>query len=350
MRSVAILIVCFEHGTGLLSNSVFINFPYLPNIDGVNLFFVLSGFLIGGILLKQIRNKKKFGLKELALFWKRRWFRTLPNYYLFLLINYLLVYFHIITRFVDSKYFSLRFFVFMQNFSKGFMYFFWESWSLSVEEWFYVLCPLLLIIALKLLSPKKSFLLASCMMILFSTIYRASIHSVTIDDFWYDQLFRRMVVTRLDSIGYGLIAAWVFVYFPEYWKKFKLPAAIAGIIIITFLINHKSLITTLYSQVFYFTLWPVSIMLILPLAENVKKINLWATRFFEHISKISYSMYLVNALLIGIIRDNFLNSGNILLCYLSFWILLIFISTIIYQYFELPVTNFREIKFKQHIE
>src|SRR6476620_5473362 len=52
---------------------------------GVQLFFVLSGFLIGGILLKEV-TQKKFNSKSLINFWKRRWLRTLPNYYLFLII------------------------------------------------------------------------------------------------------------------------------------------------------------------------------------------------------------------------------------------------------------------------
>ena len=58
-------------------------FTYL-HVDGVGLFFVLSGFLIGTILIKDFL---KYGISFSTLlnFWKRRWFRTLPNYYLVLL-------------------------------------------------------------------------------------------------------------------------------------------------------------------------------------------------------------------------------------------------------------------------
>ena len=53
---------------------------------GVELFFLLSGYLIGGILLKELFSHRLETPGDLFRFWKRRWFRTLPNYYLFLLI------------------------------------------------------------------------------------------------------------------------------------------------------------------------------------------------------------------------------------------------------------------------
>ena len=53
---------------------------------GVELFFVLSGFLIGGILIK-IFDNTEFTFADVRRFWIRRWFRTLPNYWLILSIN-----------------------------------------------------------------------------------------------------------------------------------------------------------------------------------------------------------------------------------------------------------------------
>ena len=64
---------------------------------GVEIFFVLSGFLIGGILLKQMFAGELDSASGLAVFWKRRWFRTLPIYYLFLIL------FLLLTRFTDGN-------------------------------------------------------------------------------------------------------------------------------------------------------------------------------------------------------------------------------------------------------
>ena len=89
------------------------NFPWIRFIDGVELFFVLSGFLIGGILIRLFEEPKVFGWKELLNFWLRRWFRTLPNYYLVLILNIIIVYFGVIKE--DFSQFNWKFFFFLQN-------------------------------------------------------------------------------------------------------------------------------------------------------------------------------------------------------------------------------------------
>ena len=130
---------------------------------GVDLFFVLSGFLIGKIILKQL-EKRKTTFKDFGYFWFRRWFRTLPNYYLVLTIN-ILLYFLFYGNIVPSVW---RFFVFLQNFSEGQIDFFTESWSLSIEEFSYVLGPLLLYVSLlffKHCTKHKLFLLVTGLII-----------------------------------------------------------------------------------------------------------------------------------------------------------------------------------------
>ena len=86
LRSVAILSVIYDHGYHIVSSRVsqesYWRFFYL---DGVTLFFVLSGFLIGGIFIKKV-TQPGYDTKQLFNFWIRRWFRTLPNYYLVLVV------------------------------------------------------------------------------------------------------------------------------------------------------------------------------------------------------------------------------------------------------------------------
>ncbi len=79
LRTIAILLVVLAHGNLIVMDKL----PYFPDfsiVDGVNLFFVLSGFLIGSIIIKSL---EKYGINKasIIIFWKRRWFRTLPNYY-----------------------------------------------------------------------------------------------------------------------------------------------------------------------------------------------------------------------------------------------------------------------------
>ena len=110
LRFYAIISVVYGHGSWL-----FKHIPILENsslfffIDGVELFFVLSGFLIGGILLKKFANSN---INIVFNFYKNRWFRTLPNYYLFLLINILLSFF--LFEGVSGE--TSKYFFFTQNF------------------------------------------------------------------------------------------------------------------------------------------------------------------------------------------------------------------------------------------
>jgi len=157
VRSLAILLVLFSHVYYLIdsSNPLVISLSGLSGFAGVELFFVLSGYLIGTILLRQY-VADNFSMQSVFVFLKRRWFRTLPNYYLILLINIGIAFY----LGYPSQYWY-NYFFFFQNFKTYSIGFFSESWSLSVEEWTYVLLPLTLFIALKIgykLTRKRSFL------------------------------------------------------------------------------------------------------------------------------------------------------------------------------------------------
>lgn len=345
IRAVAIIFVVLSHGAFMLEGTVIEGFPFFKMIDGVELFFVLSGFLIGGILLKMIDQPEIFGYRQLKLFWKRRWLRTLPNYYLILLVNYIFVSYGVINE--DITRFGYRFFLFLQNFNTPLVGFFWESWSLSIEEWFYLITPLLILIFIQRIKVKWAYLFASVIMILFSAVYRFSIYNSAVDPFWWDVIYRKIVLCRLDSIGYGLLAAWIFYYYTQRWKQFKIYAAVIGIAIMIFILNWQVPVTTYYSQVIYFSLAPIAIMFLLPIAESIRRGPRYIVGPITHISKISYSMYLINlALVAEVIRDNFAPQGGWdgIVKYILYWIIVIGVSTLLYRYFEKPIMDLRDKK------
>ncbi|HKK11365.1 MAG TPA: acyltransferase, partial [Flavobacteriaceae bacterium] len=140
LRATAISLVVASHCSYMFSEST--DSPILMAIRslgaiGVDLFFVLSGYLIGGILLNQV-EKNRTNFRDLFWFWKRRWFRTLPNYYLILLINITIVL--IAGENLPNK--LLLYFPFLQNFLGSHPDFFTEAWSLSIEEYSYLILPL----------------------------------------------------------------------------------------------------------------------------------------------------------------------------------------------------------------
>ena len=91
MRATAILMVVFSHVLWILPirKNLVSEVLSLSGLLGVEIFFVLSGFLIGRIIFNSFVNGK-FTIKEVSYFWIRRWFRTLPNYYLIRKYNILI--------------------------------------------------------------------------------------------------------------------------------------------------------------------------------------------------------------------------------------------------------------------
>jgi peptidoglycan/LPS O-acetylase OafA/YrhL len=340
-RAVAILLVVFSHGKFLLNGTSLENFPFFKMLDGVDLFFVLSGFLIGGIILRTMSEGMNW--RDVAHFWKRRWLRTLPNYYLILLLNFLFVSYGIISG--DIAVFSWKFMVFLQNFSKPLIGFFWESWSLAVEEWFYIFTPLMLWLLLKKFKLKVSFLIVTIVLMLGPLLYRAYSFDATLDDFWFDVKVRKVVLMRLDAISFGLLLAWIFYYMKEQWQQLRQMACIVGIGLIVFLLNFHPSNSTFFKQVFYFTLTPLAIALVLPWAEGITCSWKRLVAVVTHISKISYSMYLINlALVAQVIGLNFPIQGNAdgIMKYLGYWVIVIAVSSALYYLVERPILRWRD--------
>src|SRR6476660_2608898 len=90
LRAIAILLVIYSHSAFYFGWTVKDDTFWLALGDGVIIFFVLSGYLIGRILFKTI--ERGFGFRDLLKFWYRRWMRTLPAY--FFVITLLMLYSH----------------------------------------------------------------------------------------------------------------------------------------------------------------------------------------------------------------------------------------------------------------
>lgn len=331
-RSLAIILVMIEHG------KVFFNFNVsLP--DGVDLFFVLSGYLIGNIIIKSVTNNK-FNFINLRLFVIRRWFRTLPNYFLFLLINILFIHFDLIKGIINK--YIVTYFVFFQNFHKPYDFLFWESWSLSVEEWFYLFFPFLIFIFFKLnlyISLKRKFLIVTLMFIVLPLIYRICFYQENLD---FDLYYRKLVLTRLDTIGFGILGAYLYNFHNHNWLKNKNTFFVIGAFFLIFMSNI-AYVNDFFHKTFCFTLTGLSILFLIPKFSSFKDEKI---RFkpFRFISKISYSMYLSHLIILQLISNLFSPSvyHEKILAYLFFWIITILISYFIYNYYEKPLTNLRD--------
>lgn len=346
------MFVLIGHSSFLLSQKAkaVVNFFVF---DGVSIFFVLSGFLIGGILIKTI-DKNGLNFSVLKAFWYRRWFRTLPNYFL-ILSTLCVVHYFFDASFAFRKVF--RYFIFSQNIATNHPdWFFPETWSLSIEEWFYLILSLLALFFCWIkLSHKKSLLIISIIVINTITIFRyykyLSVEIRNVED--WDLLFRKQVATRLDSLMYGVIGAYIKHYYYKFWIRYKKTFLVAGIII--FLVSRYFLpyylpISSMYFCVYSFTVISIGTLFLLPFLSELRLCKGFLYKPVSYLSVTSYSLYLINLSIVQrwiiesipwrVITSNY--NVIVSLKYLLFWSLSICLSIGLYKYFEAPMTSIRE--------
>lgn len=164
---------------------------------GVEIFFVLSGFLIGSILINSLALAEPGDWRWIKTFWARRWIRTLPNYYLFLGVHRLVF---------GGASLGAAHLIFCQNLLKSDASGFSVSWSLAVEEWFYLLLPLFTLLSLRAgASRRNSILIASAIIFILATTLKL----ILFEHKTWDEGIRKVVFFRLDALMFGVLLAWI---------------------------------------------------------------------------------------------------------------------------------------------
>lgn len=344
LRACAITFVVLAHGLTFL-------YPHVPWLGylghlgsyGVDLFFVLSGYLIGGILLRH--GDKLKSPPVLVGFWLRRWLRTLPNYFLFLAVNLIVVIF-IYRRAADWRGEVLPSAVFLQSVTKPPGGFFTESWTLAIEEWFYLLFPLALCLGYRAGGrwPRVVWLVLLAMMMAGPIVMRLLLKDGTD----WGAAVRMPVVQRLDSIAFGVGAATVAAWCPGWWKRGHARLAMAGVTLLVpcyvmlFLVdvNHSWFARTLW-----FDVVAMGFMLLLPWADQATRLP--AARMVGAVARWSYSMYLTNFLLLGLGLHWFgpraqISAAAAWAVFAGYWVCCLALSAAVYRWYERPVMDLRE--------
>jgi peptidoglycan/LPS O-acetylase OafA/YrhL len=356
IRCIAILFVLLTHTLYIIDRqNVFYKIPVYSGFIGVELFFILSGFLIGTILIKIHESNKVLQLNNIKIFWIRRWFRTLPNYYLMFFI-YAAIFWLVkhISVFSDMKYVS--YLVFLQNtFSYHPDNFFPVAWSLSVEEWFYITFPVMLFLISRIIPGKKmqSFLIA---VILYITIpLAARLFTALAFDRQWDAGFRKFVPLRLDGIGFGVLTAYIKFYYSNFWEKNTRIFFITGVILLStclYLYNvyyvsmfdpityDATIKVNFFMKSLFFTIFSISIVLIMPFTYSVKlSYKSLLSRMVTLISEASYSIYLIHLLIIQILSHIIKHNNGLL--FIMIWIVTITVAHFQYIFFEKRFTLLR---------
>lgn len=307
---------------------------YLGDV-GVNLFFVLSGFLITGILLQSKRKNLKTG-QTLVVFYIRRTLRIFPLYYGVLFLCY-------IVKMPNERIFNLHLLTYTFNYATamsdqdaGYMR---HLWSLSVEEQFYIFFPLI-VLFLKEKQLKNFF----CFLIIGSIVSRGIIYISFPDKSkaWVASVM--FTPACLDCFGLGALLAFhtknrnasLKILLKKKWM-FITSAFISMILFYMVLRSGFNIYTTLFYRfamaVFFF--WLIGKAGASPFSGLPGRILTYKPIIY--LGRISYGIYVFHYFM-PIIASHFHIPGGRLL-YLP---ITVAIAAVSYHLYELPINNIKK--------
>ena len=278
LRAISVLLVFFYH----------LKFQYFDyGFLGVDIFFVISGFVITSLIYSEIELTKKF---DFSNFYLKRFKRIYPVLFFILSLSLLfIIFFQPLDLFLNNLkvyFFSLigisnLYYLFSKKdyFDTVFDDPYAHTWSLGVEEQFYIIFPLFLFYLLKI----KSFFrnISFLVLLIMGSVFLTLIFHENIKLIFYSPIFRfwEFLIGTLTFILSQRIK-----FKNNYLSLIVLTMLLIFILIPkTFNLPYIMLITVLLSSIFIFTYETNDYKIINHLIEN---------KFFVFLGNISYSFYL----------------------------------------------------------
>lgn len=304
LRGIAIIFVIFRH-------QVLFSFLQIMGWIGVDLFFVLSGFLVSGLLFKEYQ---KFGKINPKLFLIRRGFKIYPIYYL-TYIGYTIP--KILLHKLEFKKVLFDLF-FIQNYTLGWGYAYPASWSLAIEEHFYFGLALLLgFIFNKNLINFKTDKHNNCNVFerLLGFILISVLLLRIISNIWFpNEIVKNTTMThlRIDSLLAGVLISYWF-YFKRdrlnlFYFKYQKYLLILPFLLLSFtpFLNnlHSFFVKTIGFTMVYIAFGVLLIHFLLEEEINTKMNRFFTKKVVDFISKIgfcSYSIYVIHSFIIDLV-------------------------------------------------
>ncbi len=302
----------------------------------LDVFFAMSGFLITRIIIKE-KEKGTFSFKK---FYYRRSIRIFPIYYLTIIL---------VTLIISSKgnlyavfYLSNYYFTFFQD-PHPLMH----TWTLSVEEHFYLLWPVILML----------FNLKTCRIIIGFVLPLLAFLTIILLPVFLSQYTASSLIYNSTNTRCLAISLGSFLAFHEAWLhrinklKFLKIAGLSILVYITYLVSYKlPLLKSVPHYVLVACFLPVLSVLLLMLThktnfirENIfKKIALNGP--VNYVGKISYGLYLYHYpvfFFFGISSAQVLVTNNLSLCLWACILSFVF-AVISFHLIETPLMNYKK--------
>lgn len=304
LRALAITMVFFYHYQILFAgNPEWLMHTAKFGWTGVDLFFVLSGFLISSQLFSKIKSGKEISLKE---FYLKRFFRIIPAYWIVVAIYFCVPGF----REREALPSIFKFLTFTQNFGLQIFDFgtFSHAWSLCVEEHFYLLLPLILILLQYTKLFKRSYWLLVVLFI-FGVAIRYSIWEyfyLPEQEEWH-KLIYYPTYNRIDGLLVGVSIAAIYQFRPLLWNKiskFGNTLIVIGLLILTgaYFICYEE--QSYAASVFGFLVVALGYgFLVSGAISPTSFLYQWNSKITTFIAVLSYSIYLTHKGIIHITQQ-----------------------------------------------
>lgn len=360
LRAIAILMVLANHALlgflvwlGHVSWTGWVAGASMVTFLGIEWLFVLSGFLIGTMMIRSFEAGSTWWARAKE-FWLRRWFRTMPNYYLFLLVNIFAT-----AVGIGQGVYSVKHALFAQNLAwrEPTPFFYNEAWSLALDEWFYLVMPLLVGLAgwASRLKPRTTFLLVALTLIALPAAARFAYLPASGLHEW-DQTVRRVTIFHLDATGWGVLGAITSRWWPNFWSRgvrAKATLGLAAVVLGCYLVESYHFGGWLLERaprlnnLLSLTLPAAGTLLALPWIVSLRPRGGGFGWAVDRISAYSYSIYLCHIPLMYVLGAALTPeerlSGAAVWTQTVIWLLLVFpVAALVHHSFEKPVSDLRE--------
>jgi peptidoglycan/LPS O-acetylase OafA/YrhL len=335
LRALSIVLVLLHHAPELPRDNFFWTLQENGRY-GVGFFFVISGFLICTLFL---REESKFGKIDLWKFYGRRMLRLLPLYYAVLLLQAVLV-------FGLHQYSPENRELFREKLPSYLFYYsnwlptmtqgpFFCSWSLAVEEQFYVAFGLIFFYCRR--RAAISFVVAALLVKviayqLFGAVDARSQVCLVLFSYREPILLGVLAAFALNSsTRYGFLKKWLGLG----WVT-----AAAGLTLLASLLLHTMRHESAWDSELLYLLMTVFVVGI----AVQPRVPILTASLLTHIGKVSYGIYLLHMFIRSTLKK-FPRGDDFLFSFVSTTIVAIVLATLVYKYFEQPIIRFYKTKF-----
>ncbi|MEB0138469.1 MULTISPECIES: acyltransferase [unclassified Undibacterium] len=289
LRAVSILLVLFSHAwLGHL----------IPGGLGVTIFFFISGYIITRLMISETRQ---YGALRLRQFYLRRVFRLMPALLVFVVAALLVM---ACAGVVWQWQELASVFFYFANYFAIFIGYSGEvlppplsiTWSLAVEEHFYMVFPFLF---LALIAKPRRFLACILSLLVLVLAWRVYlVYGVGLDQLVHYRIYKA-TDTRADSILYGTALALIEAYFPRVQGYLQRPALAAlGVLLLLATLVFRD---EAFRESYRYSLQGIALLCLFSYAvlQPTRVQACLAAPLMLYIGRISYSLYLYHWLVFG---------------------------------------------------